>query len=486
MYILKNAYTNITRMKGRNLVIGIIITCITISACIALSIEKSGGNLIASYKDSNPVEVTFGIERSKMTPGSEQSTTTTVQKMTVSDIKKYADSDYVTSYYYTLESTVSSNDITAISDSDTTSNEDETTDNNRGGMKMMNMGDYRLTAYSDASYITEFTEGTKKMTSGSMFTLEDTENEMIISEALAEANELEVGDEITFYSPNDEDTTYTFTIVGLYEDNTDTEENSFMKMNAMNSSNQIYTTISAMQKVLDTTEDNMGPDQGLTAKFYLEKASDVEAFTIEVQKKGLDSNYTARTNEEELMATLSPIEQISKFSGVFVVIILVVGALILSVINLLHIRERKYEIGVLRSIGMSKWKVSLQIVSEIFIVAMVSLMIGTGVGMITSQPVANYLLKEQIANKQAETETAVNNFGSDKFSGGPGSEQKETRNRNRFGKDVEYVDHLAVQIDGMTILELFGCSLILVLTSSFISIMNINKYEPNKILQSRN
>lgn len=417
--------------------------------------------------------------------GQDSTSTTSVDKMTVSDIKNYADSDYVTSYYYTLESTVSSQNMTAVTDTEESS-EEQPSDNSRGGMKAMNMGDYRLTAYSDASYITEFTAGTKKMTTGSMFTLSDTGNDIIISEALASSNDLEVGDEVTFYNPSDEDTTYTFTITGLYEDNTDTEENSFMRMNAMNSSNQIYTTIAAMQKVLEVSEEEMGPNQGLTAKFYLEKASDVEAFTEEVQKKGLDSAYTARTNEAELMASLSPIEQISKFSGVFVILILIVGALILSVINLLHIRERKYEIGVLRSIGMSKWKVSLQIISEIFIVALVSFIIGTGIGMMTSQPVANYLLAEQIESKKTSAETSMNNFGSEKFSGGPGSEQKQERNKNRAAQDVEYVDHLTVRIDSFTILQLLGCSLILVLTSSFISIMNINKYEPNKILQSRN
>lgn len=332
MYILKNAYRNITRMKGRNIVIGIIVTCITIGACIALSIEKSGNNLIASYKDSNPVEVSFGIEKSRIEQGS-NTTTSTIEKMTVSDIKKYSDSDYVTSYYYTLESTLSANDITPVSDTETNTEEEE--GSQRGGMKMMNMGDYRITSYSDASYISEFTEGTKRMTSESMFTLSDTGDDIIISETLAEINDLEVGDKITFYNPEDEETTYTLTITGLYEDNTDTDENGFMKMNAMNSSNQIYTTMTAMEKILDTSEEAMGPNQGLSAKFYLEKVSDVEAFTEEVQMKGLDSAYTVRTNEEELLASLSPIEQISKFSGVFVVIILIVGALILSVINLL-------------------------------------------------------------------------------------------------------------------------------------------------------
>ena len=42
MYILKNALLNMTRRKGKNILIGIIITIITISSCISLTINKSG------------------------------------------------------------------------------------------------------------------------------------------------------------------------------------------------------------------------------------------------------------------------------------------------------------------------------------------------------------------------------------------------------------------------------------------------------------
>lgn len=486
MYIIKNAFINVTRMKGRNIVIALIITCITASACIALAIQKSGNQLIQSYQSSNPMEVSFRKQR--MMPGENNTSQTTSESkaLTVSDIKSYADSSYVSSYYYTLEASLSSSKITAVSDDDTTDEDNsDTTEVATGKEKFRaNMGDYRITAYSDSSYIQEFIDGTKKMKEGTMFLPSNEANEIIISEALASLNSLKVGDEVTFYQPSDADTTYTFQVVGIYEDNTDQAENSFMKMNAMNSSNQIYTTIHAMEEILDSGEEQIGPNQGLQAKFYLNKASDLDSFTKEVKSKGLSADYEVQTNEQQLLETLTPIQQISKFSQSFLIVILVVGALILSVINLLHIRERKYEIGVLRSIGMSKWKVSIQIVTEIFMVALVSLMIGTGIGLCTSQPVTNYILKQQIEATKTQAETTMNNFGGEQF-GRPGMNQKQNNSQKR-NQNIDYVDTLKVQIDATTLLQLAGCSLLLVLVSSFISIMNINKYEPNKILQSRN
>lgn len=466
-------------MKGRNIVIGLIITCITIGSCIALAVQKSGTQLIASYKESNPVEVSFEAPRNRPNQNAEASS---VSALTVSDIKKYANSAYVTSYYYTLETTLSSNQLSAISSDDNDKDNEETIKNSDERRPIGNMGDYRITAYSDSSYISEFTSGNKKMIDGSMFTIKDTGSKIIISDELAEANDIKVGDEVIFYLPNADDKTYTFTVTGLYEVTSEDNEFSFMKMNAMNSSNQIYTTIEVMEKILDTTEDSLGPNEGLNARFYLKKVSDVDAFTKEAQTKGLDSNYQVRTNEQELMASLTPIEQISKFGLTFLIVILIVGAVILSVINLLHIRERKYEIGVLRSIGMSKWKVSFQIISEIFIVSIFALIIGTGIGIVTAEPVANYMLEKQIESTENKASTLAENFGSDKFGSRPGMMQ-EQRGMN---KDITYVDHIDISIGLTTITSLFGFSLLLVITSSFISIMNINKYEPNKILQSRN
>ena len=40
MYIFKNAYLNIARAKGRNILIGLIIMAITVGACITITIQN--------------------------------------------------------------------------------------------------------------------------------------------------------------------------------------------------------------------------------------------------------------------------------------------------------------------------------------------------------------------------------------------------------------------------------------------------------------
>ena len=166
----------------------------------------------------------------------------------------------------------------------------------------------------------------------------------------------------------------------------------------------------------------------------------------------------------------------------FLIVIFIVGAIVLTVINLINIRERKYEIGVLRAIGMSKLKVTAQLVSEIFIVSIISLLIGTSIGTLASQPVANMMLKGEIESYKEEVTNTQNNFGNGNF-------QRPSMNQNnnpiRKMAATDYVDSLSVSIDIITIIQLICVSMSLTLISGIVAVLSINKYEPNKILQNR-
>ena len=52
MYILKNAITSITRSKGRNILIAIIIIVISAACAITLSIRNSADKIVKSYEES--------------------------------------------------------------------------------------------------------------------------------------------------------------------------------------------------------------------------------------------------------------------------------------------------------------------------------------------------------------------------------------------------------------------------------------------------
>lgn len=486
MYLFKNAFRNIIRSKGKNILIGIIITVVTICTCIGLAIHEAGDNLLKTYKKTNPLAISFNLDMNSLR-NADDDTKTNFEGLTVADIIEYSDSNLVKDFYYTLESSISSDDISPIQD-----NERPTNDENRPNNKMQSMGDFRITAYSNFAYLEDFENGIKKISKGTMVTGSSEDNEIVISKNLADENDINLNDSITFTLPDDGNTTFTFNVVGIYEDTSDNSSSNFMNMNALNSSNQLYANLNSIQKILDATqEDNtkLVATNGLTVKYYLTSNDNLTSFEKEVREKGLSTYYTITTNEEEILQTLKPIQNISTFSMNFLIVIIIIGIVVLSVINFLNIRDRKYEIGVLRAIGMSKVKVTLQLVLEIFFIAVVSLVIGTSIGTLISQPVTNKMLENEISSYKEQSTNIENNFGGGGFER-PSQTMSENNsnykmNRNRNMQPIDYVDSLKVSINLKTIIQLFSISILLTVISGGIASIFINKYNPNRILQDR-
>lgn len=476
MYIIKNAYKSITRNKGRNFLIAIVILVITIATSISLLINKSGSALVESYKSSNPLEVSLSLDTRNLKDAKDEEKES-FEAIDSEIISNLGTSEYVKDYYYTNEVSLSS-DITSITNEDILKPSGDVGAERPNDMKHnTNIGDFRITGYSDASYIESFITGTSKIVEGEMFSKDSEENVGVISLDLKEANDLEVGDTITFYMPTNEEVTYEIKIVGIYENTSD--ESDFTGMNLMNSGNQIYTNIETVNKILEDSETSLMQNR-YEAIFYLNNRDDFSSFEEEVKEKGLSTYYALQTNEDELDASLAPIKNVSSFSLTFLIIVLVLGCIILSVINMIHIRERKYEIGVLRAIGMSKTKISLQLFVEIFIVSIVSLLLGIGIGSTCSQPITDVILENEISSYENETKKVEENFGRDSF-----NREGFMNNKMAKGEAVNYIDTLKVSMDIKTVIQIILIGLILTELSGLVCVMSINKYEPNKILQNR-
>ena len=124
--------------------------------------------------------------------------------------------------------------------------------------------------------------------------------------------------------------------------------------------------------------------------------ADVEsyyAFEEEVRELGLADTYTVSSSDlASYEQSLLPLENLSKMAGYFLAVVFGIGAIILVVLNIFNVRERKYEIGVLTAIGMKKAKVATQFLVESFVITIIALVIGAGIGAVSSVPVTNTLL----------------------------------------------------------------------------------------------
>ena len=568
MYIIKNALRCIGRSKGRNMLIGIIVLVIAVSACIGLSIRQASESTKESMLEGMSVTATISFDRSSMMEqiggggsgfggsggfgggGFDRDQFADLMgnssSLTLEEYQTYATAQSVQSFYYTLTAYFNgSEDFSPVSDEvtdDSSEEESETEEESSsdveastasafpdmggmmGGMMggvmggMFSAGDFSIIGYSSDEAMTAFLNGTASIVDGAMFDEGTTEYVCVISEELAlYNNNLAVGDTIVITNPALETETYTLTIVGIY---TSDETNNFsMSMfgASQDPANQIYMSASALQLILDAsaalsttiTNENTGREEEsaiegtLEATYVFADTDAFYAFEDEARALGLSDSYTISSHDiNEFENRLTPLKSLSTMAGWFLLVILIIGAIILIVLNIFNVRERKYEVGVLTAMGMKKWKVAAQFICEILVVTLIAVLIGAGIGAVSSVPITNALLQGQIESQNSQQSQMEGNFGRpgnfgggmmggnmpsdipsdfpDNFGGG---------SKNPFGEMMgsaaDYITEVDSAMNLTVVVQMLGVGLLLTLVASAASVLFIMRYDPLKILANR-
>lgn len=393
-----------------------------------------------------------------------------------------------------MEANLNSTNISKASLDEVEDVQQSNEDFKRGNLKSPNIeidekkqisGDFKVIGYSSLNAMSDFVNGTYKVIEGEIIDIESSNKECLISQDLADENSLGVGSTVLLVNPNNEEEKYEFIVKGIYSDSSDNEEFSMFS----NSANQILTSYNTLNDIVEISNKNEESKltTNINSKFILENENVIEAFKNELQEKGLDDSYEFTTNLESLNENLKPIENLSTFASVFLLIVLLIGIVVLIVINMINIRERKYEIGVLRSIGMKKHLVLLQFVIEIFIATIISVMIGTIIGSVLTVPVSETMLKSEIESLNNSNKKINENFGmNEDMNFRDNNMVKMGDIRQTFGdNNAKYIDKLNIVLDYKTILQLFLISILITIVSSSISMAYISKYTPLKILSNR-
>lgn len=481
MYILKNALISIFRNKGRNILIGIIIFIISLASTITLAINNTASDLIASYESAYEKEVTISFNRENMMKKSDFSSEdgkekakenfSNISSYTIDDIEKFANSKYVKSYYYTYDISLNGSSIQKVTDekSDDSNNDDFHFDKSHGQSSL----DFTLMGYSSAEAMSEFIDGNYEIT---QITDDAWDNifkgkYVFISDELASYNNISLNDKIELSDENGNK--YEFEVVGIYKEKSN--ENSIEMF-----SNSANTIITNADEVVSITSSNNSIKGKLNPTFIIDDYKNVSKIQKEFYSKGLDNNYVLESNEEKVSSSLSSILNVRSFSVTFLIVTLAIGGVVLFVINMINIRERKYEIGVLRTIGMSKLKLTIQFTLELLIIAFISLIIGAGVGFITSKNVSNTLLSNEIKNSEKTVSDIKSNFGGPESKGGPSLEHGY-----RGMPNVQAYDKVDAVVNVKVVGELLVIGLTLVFISSTSSMITIQRFSPLTILKER-
>lgn len=463
MYIFKNAIRNVFRSKGRSILIGIILFVLMFSACIGLSIHQA--SITSQNASLELTNITGQISQNRLNrmkdfePGNREEMKNkmdSVESLSLDELQKYADSDYVSKFYYSANLSLQASDSFTLMETQ-----------QRFGP---NSSSITVTGYENDEAMTDFADGTSTITEGNMFDEQTEENQCIIPEDLATYNGVSVGDTISLKV--DDSTTVNFVVTGFY---------STTASSLMNASNIIYTSYNVVKNLSET----YNLDLNVNGTYVFNTVKDFNKFKKECTKKGLSDSYAVTSSDlQAYQQSIVPLQNLSKFATYFLIVIFVIGAIVLVVLNIFSIRERKQEIGILCALGMNKTKIVLQFFSETLFIALFTFIMGSGLGAVTSVPITNTLLESQISSTNSMNETKKQNFS-----------RQQTAPNNNFSKPskidesnnqpLEKVTTVSQAMNFNVLLEVGAIAFILVIISNCAALLCVMQYDPSSILSNR-
>ncbi|RHE41145.1 ABC transporter permease [Eubacterium sp. AM28-29] len=472
MHIFKNAIRNVFRSKGRSILIGIILFVLMFSACIGLSIHQA--SITSQNASLELTNITGQISQNRMNmmkdfePGNKEDMKEkmdSIESLSLDELQKYADSDYVSKFYYSASLSLQASDSFSLM---------ENQQQGPGPMGQENSSSITVTGYENDEAMTDFTDGTSTITEGNMFDEQTEENQCIIPEDLATYNGVSVGDTITLKV--DDSTTVNFVVTGFY---------SSTSSNPMNASNTIYTSYNVVNNLSETYD----LDLNVNGTYVFNTVKDFNKFKKECTKKGLSDSYTVTSSDlQSYQQSIVPLQNLSKFATYFLIVVFVIGAIVLVVLNIFSIRERKQEIGILCALGMNKTKIALQFFSETLFIALFAFIVGSGLGAVTSVPITNTLLESQISSTDSMNETKKQNFSRQQTPPNNDSSQQpktDESNNQPQEKGLEKVTTVFEAINFNVLLEVGAIAFVLVIISNCAALLCVMRYDPSSILSNR-
>lgn len=485
MNFLKRAFLSVKARKGKSILQIFVFTVICVLVLAGLSIqtaaEKSGD--LARQKLGADVTLQADMEKlreqamSQQQSGGERMRFQSVP-VPLDAAEELASYDQIKGYnFYSSTTGLASGFDPIESDSaasDTSEESGEGQEPGRGMPGGMMQGDVSLQGVAFTDAVAEFMDGTSSMVEGTGITEEHIgKNVTLIEQTLAEENELGVGDKITVTNPRDETAEMELEVIGIYQ-TASAGSDQAMDFTALNPYNKLYVPYTAAVALKGSDYENTID----SAIYYIEDPADMQDFIDQAKAESSIDFETFKLDADDQLyqQMVGPIENVAGFSKNIVYLVSIAGAVILGLIVMMSIRERKYEMGVLLAIGEKRWKLAGQFMAEILVVAVLSLGIATASGNVVAGQLGDQLLNQELAS--AEQTNAPESFRGRGMGGfGPGMMQTQ--------ETVETVDEMNVQVTGEDLGFLALIGLLIAALSALLPSLTVLRLQPKAILSKQ-
>ncbi len=355
-------------------------------------------------------------------------------------------------------------------------------------------------------------EGTYEIVEGRYYTQEDLDNEnrvCLITDELADLNNLRIGDTIKLcdYSQTDLDSfakagldvsnmDLELEIIGIYHNNKELDPNDtntqYMQAydvpaNTILMPSTAYNRYNYDASIVSNTYYNQIYGTGIienpdyesftrvnSAVYLLDDPLHVDEFIKDYEGE-LGDYQILNANNDEFNRMARPLDSISMFANLILLIVGVAAVIIITLIVALTLKTRTYEMGVLLSMGVSKIKVIMQLFVELLIVAILGFSLSIVSGSLIAGKVGDVVLDYQVEteNEYASDDSNVIYYG--------GVERYFTEVTQE-----QILSQYNVTISPLIIAEIYILGLGVVFISIVIPAMMIMRFNPKQILLNTN
>ena len=325
---------------------------------------------------------------------------------------------------------------------------------------------FSVEAHKSSEYDTKFISKSLKLVDGRHIVPTD-KGKVLIHKALAEANNLKVGDTIkakksdgdfnaSTLSKND----YDLEIVGIFESENTERAGHKLEM----PENLLITDVDTIKTLYGYSDGNV---KYTNATFNTD--TDVDKVTSKFKDIPADWNkYTIVKSEDTFLALSKSFDSLDKIINMVLIGAIIAGIIILSLVLAFWIQGRVHETGILLSIGVSKFNIISQYIIELLLISILAFGGSYLSSKVISQNIGNTIVAQ--AGKQA-VQDVQSGFGG--FSLG---------NDVNSSLATRTVDEIDVKVEVEELIYVYVIGTVIIILSVMASSVSIIRLKPKEIL----
>lgn len=365
--MIKNAIAYITRKRNRTLIIFIILTIVLSCLYSCLTIMKSSNEIEKTLYESSNSSISITKKDGKYFNVNQ-----------FKDIEKIKEVEKIIIQY---------DGLAKLKDAKVVS-----------GEQRINREDLSDEFKNVVSF--EATNNTKRniLFSSRVFTIkegknieENDKNSIIVHEEFAKQNNLKLGDEVDLelldLEKSEEIKSHKFKIIGIFSGK---KQETYTGLSSDFSENMVFVDYSTSQEILNKSENNKIANKIL---MYSGSAESTDLALNKLKELKIDeSKYFVQKDSNAFEESLESVSGIKHMIKIMTYSIMLGGIIVLSLILILWLRERIYEIGIFLSIGTSKIQIIMQFIFELLFISIPSIISSLFLGNVLIKVIAGGLI----------------------------------------------------------------------------------------------